>query len=222
MKSNVLVIAASPKAKNGNSESLADFFAQELNNVVTTKVNLRNEIRKPDALVKQMDQSDFIVMSFPVYENAVPGLVQQFFEMIFASKDKLSTRHRKMLVISNSGFAEPEANKYAISQCKQFAEDMQFIWLGGVCVSPGTLIDGKELEKTGGTYKRVIAILRLTAKRISVGQDITDKERMMTDRPLMSPFIYRFAGRLIQRGVAKRIGKSKYNARPFLENSSAH
>lgn len=223
MKSNVLVIAASPKGKKGNSESLADYLVKEFheNNVANTKVSLKDEIKKPNTLIERIDQSDLIVISFPVYENAVPGLVQEFFEMLFANKQKLSARERKMLVISNSGFAEPEANECAILQCKLFAADMRFVWMGGICVAPGTLIDGKELENAGGTYKKVIEALRMLAKKISLDQDITKKEWMMTSRPLMSPFIYRIVGRLIQTGVAKRIGKSKYYAMPIILSSNA-
>lgn len=42
MKSNVLVIAASPKGKKGNSESLADYLVKEFheNNVANIKVSL--------------------------------------------------------------------------------------------------------------------------------------------------------------------------------------
>jgi multimeric flavodoxin WrbA len=217
MKNNVLIISASPKGKKGNSESLADFLAKELfkNNVESIKVSLRNEMRKPDTLVERINTSEMIVLSFPVYENAVSGLIQEFFEVMLINKDKIRACQRKMLVISNSGFPEPEASECAISQCKLFSEEMNFIWAGGITVAPGTLIDGKELEKTGGTYKRVIEVLRIAAKKISMDQEITSKELMLTSRPLMPPFVYRTAGRIIQRGAAKKIGKEKYFAMPF-------
>lgn len=217
MKSKVLVIAASPKRKKGNSESIADYFVTMLNDndVTNTKVSLHNEIKNPEALIKKIDQSDYIAISFPVYENGVPGLVLEFFEMLYAKKDKLETNKRKMIVFSNSGFPEPGANRCAIAQCRLFAENMQFEWVGGASIAPGTLIDGKKLDDTGGTYKKVIIMLKSIAEKISTNERITD-EWKLTSKPFIPPCIYRIAGRLINKGVIKKIGKSKYYSTPLI------
>lgn len=98
--------------KKGNSESLADSLISKLDSkhLTSNKVLLRREIGKPDNLIELVNNSDVIILSLPVYENSVPGLVLEFFEMIYANKKNIVNKSRKMLVISNSGFAEPIAN----------------------------------------------------------------------------------------------------------------
>lgn len=47
----------------------------------------------------------------------------------------------KFFAITNSGIPEIKANQSAINTCKLFSRDMNFIWMGGIAVAPGTLID---------------------------------------------------------------------------------
>ncbi len=126
--------------------------------------HLWNEIGSRQSLIEQIKQiinTDIIIFSLPIYENSVPGLILEFFELLYQYKDKLSDKPRKMLVISNSGFSEPEANRCAIDCCRLFAREMGFSWMGGFGVPPGTLINGRKLEEEGGTYKKLINLLSI-------------------------------------------------------------
>jgi multimeric flavodoxin WrbA len=218
MEPNILVIVGSPNGKKGNSESLADSLIDKLNNrnLTSKKVLIRKEINKLDGLIELINHSDIMILSLPVYENAVPGLVLEFFEMIYANKNRIINKSRKMLVISNSGFAEPIANKSTLSHCELFATKMGFEWMGGISVSPGTLIGGKKLEDTGSTYKKIIKIFDLIADKICTDEKITAHELNLVSKPFISPFIYRVLGKLIQRGVIKKIGRGKFYARPLI------
>jgi multimeric flavodoxin WrbA len=219
MNSNILVIVGSPNGKKGNSESLADCLISKLESkhLTSNKILLRKEIDKPDGLLELINDSDMMILSLPVYGNSVPGLVLEFFEIIYANKSNFINKSRKMFVISNSGFAEPIANKSTISHCELFAAEMGFEWMGGIPVSPGTLIDGKKLEDTGSTYKKVIKLFDLIADKICTDEKITADELRLVSKPFISPFVYRVVGKLIQRNVMKKIGKDKYFARPLVE-----
>ncbi|HEX2954447.1 MAG TPA: hypothetical protein VHR47_10765, partial [Bacillota bacterium] len=132
------------------------------------------------------------------------------------NKDKLSDKPRKMLVIGNSGFAEPEANRCAIDCCRLFASAIGFTWMGGFGVSPGTLIDGKKLEETGGTYKRLMNLLTIISEAIDHNEEIPETAFRLMSKPFLPPFLYRIAGRMIQNGVVKKVGKEKFYAKPLL------
>lgn len=218
MEQNILVIIGSPKGKKGNSESIGDALIDKVNenHKACTKVYLREEIGMQDRLIGLLDMADIIVLSFPIYENSTPGLVMEFFEILDKNKEKLANKKRKMLAMSNSGFADRDVNPSAIRHCRLFARDMGFTWMGGFIVSPGTIIDGKKLQEAGSTYKKVIALLNIIGEKISNDEEIPDKAFELVWKPLMPPFIYRFFGNMLQKRVAKNIGKDKYFAKPLM------
>lgn len=218
MENNILVISGSPRARQSNSGALADYMASRLadRGCEVVSVSLRAAMPSPLALLEQVKQADVLVLSVPVYENSVPGLVVAFFELLLDHREELSGKPRELLVISNSGFPEPELQEDLLEHCRLFTRDMGFGWMGGLAVSPGTLIDGKKLEETGGTYKKIMAVLDETAEKISRGEDVNAYLEAYTARPLMSPFIYRLAGRLMQNGTIKKLGKETYYARPLI------
>jgi len=109
-----------------------------------------------------------------------------------------------------------EANWYAIECCQLFAKEMGFQYMGGFGVSPGTLIDGKELAKAGGTYKRLIKLLNIIAEKIAANDDIPADAYKLISKPFMSPKPYRFFGNMIQKNTVKQIGKDKFYAKPLL------
>ncbi len=220
MNHNILVVVGSPKNKIGNSESIADCLIDKLRkkSQACSKTYLRKEIRKKDNLIEQINNTDIIVLSLPIYENSVPGLVLEFFEFLYENKEKLSDKNRKFLVISNSGFSEPEANLSAINCCRIFAEKVGFIWMGGFGVSPGTLIDGKKLEDAGGTYKKLVKLLSIISEKIDKAEELSEGTFNLVSKPLISPLIYRFAGKMIQNGAAKKLGKEKYYSTPLLND----
>lgn len=218
VKQNISVIVGSPKGGIGNSESIADFMIEKLvdANQQCSKIILRKEFDNKEALIEHIINSDTIIITFPIYENSVPGMVLNFFEFLYENKSRLSDKLRRVLFISNSGYSEPMANQCAINCCRIFAEEIGFSYMGGFGVSPGTLIDGKKLEATGGTYKKLMGQLTIIAEHICNNEVIPEKVFGMVSKPLMSPFVYRFFGKMIQNGDAKKMGKEKYYAQPLL------
>ncbi len=217
MNPNVIIINGSPKGTKGNSESIANSLMDKLlsQDLEPTKIILKSQLSHFDHLMEVVNQSDILILVLPVYQNSVPGLVLQFFEMLEKNKEKLDYKVRKMAVISNSGFPEPSANMTTIEHCKLFALSMDFEWLIGALVAPGTLIDGKNLDETGNTYKKVIALLDIIAKKIRTQESFTDSDLQLTSKSFISPFMYRFFGKLLQKKVIKKLGKEKYFAQPF-------
>lgn len=218
MNKNILVIAGSPRSK-GSSEAILDSLIDKLNEKKHSsyKLCLNKEMRKSeDNLIKAVDDADALIISLPIYENSVPSLVLQFLELIYSSRDKLSTKDRKLFVITNSGFAQVEASKAAINTCKLFSRDTNFKWMGGIAVAPGTLIDGKKLEETGKTYKTLLDVLDIIAEAISSDTEIPKEAFEMMKKTFFNPTIYKIASKLIEIPVMKKIGKSKFFNKPLI------
>lgn len=215
---NILVIIGSPAAKKGNSESIADNLMDNLKEkglLSTSKIHLHKEISNEAGLVQRIDQADKIILSLSIYENSVPGLVLEFFEMIYKCRALLSTKKRSVLIITNSGFPEVEANQGALNTCRLFVRDMGFAWIGGFAVAPGTLIKGKRLEEAGRWYKKVISLLKLIADKLYNDEEITEQEFSPLAKSIIFPCIYRLVGNIIQIFVIIKMGKGKYFARPL-------
>lgn len=214
----VLIMIGSPKNK-GNSESIANYLFDKFNhkNLSCSKIYLRSEIDKKEGLLERINNSDIIVITFPVYENSVPGLLLEAFEYLCQNKGGLSDKPRKLLFISNSGFPEPKANRCAIDCCRLFTETTGLKYMGGFGVSPGTLVEGKKLEDAGGSYKKLVKVLDIISESIYNSKEIPEETYELLSKPLMLPFIYRFAGKIIRNRSAKKIGKEKYYARPLMK-----
>lgn len=219
MNKNVLLIVGSPKGKKGNSEALLDYLQKNIaDTFTTTKVVLRKEMNAPEKLIKLFNTADFIIVSYPIYQNSFPGLVQQFFELIMSNKASLDKKTRRMVAISNSGLTELEANTCSIEQCKLFAQQTELIWGCGIMVAPGALIDGKDLSQTGKMYAKTRYMLEDIARRINTNDfnNFTGYPSHM--KSLFNPVFYRVAGRLLQSKVIKKLGKSVYYQRPLIHD----
>jgi len=219
---NILVIIGSPKAKMSNSEAIGNYLIEKLDKegVNTEKFFLYNELMSDSELIRYINNADKIVFSLPVYENTVPGLVLRCFEVIRNNKEILVQRNREMMAIVNSGLPEVKACSGAIETCMFFAKEMEFHWICGIPVAPGTLIDGKNLNETRNTYKRLIIMLDIIAKNICFNKDIIVKECKLVSKPFINPLIYRLVGRLLQESVIKKLGKERYYAKPMINKVS--
>jgi multimeric flavodoxin WrbA len=214
MDKNILVVIGSPGVQRSNSNVISNNLVDKLvnKNINCSKLYLEKIINEKNTIIDNINKSDVIILISPIYENSAPSTVLKFFERINENKNKLTIKNRKMFVITNSGFPEIEASKSLITTCSLFARDMNFIWLGGIAVAPGTLIDGGELGKT---YKKLISALNLIAEDIYNDKEISEEVFKLTSKPFISPIIYRFAGRIIQNKPIKNIGKDNYYAKPL-------
>ncbi len=219
MKRNALIISCSPRAEKGSSNAIAKYLIDKLNfnGVSTDKVILSKEIKDESRIVDHLDKSDVIVLSLPIYENSVPGLVVQLFELIYQFRNKLSVREKQIFVITNSGFAEVSANQSAIEVCRLFADEMGFDWLGGIAVAPGMLFTEDNLYKSKRIYKKLIKSLDMIAESISNNRKIPEEAFALVSKPFFNLYLYIVAGYILQKKmIVRKIGKAAYFARPLL------
>jgi multimeric flavodoxin WrbA len=214
MDKNILIIIGSPRSKRSNSDVISNSLKYKLvnKNLSCSKIYLGKMINEKNTIIDEVNKSDEIILISPIYENSVPSIGLEFFETIFENKDRLINKNRKLFVITNSGFPEVEAGECAITTCSLFARNMNFKWLGGINVAPGTLIDGGELGKT---YKKLILALNIIAENISNDKEISKEVFKLVSKPFISPLIYRFAGIILQNKTIKNIGKDAFFAKPL-------
>jgi hypothetical protein len=206
MSRRILVLSCSPKGSHGNSAAIARGLYSRLveRNVDCEIAYLAKESHALDALTGRIDCADDVILSLPVYENAVPGLVMCFFEYFHSQMGLMAIKQRRLFAIANSGFPEPEAGAGALECCRLFAKAVGFVWLGGVNAAPGTMADGKELEEAGRTYAKLIHALDILSQSYAEGKNISEDVFSLLAKPLFSPALYRVFGRMMQKRKLKK------------------
>lgn len=215
MDKNVLVLIGSPRTKESNSEVISNELINKLSSkdINCTRLYLENLAKGQEGVLEDnINKAEVIILAAPVYENSVPSIVLKAFELLHENKNKITSQNRSMLVIANSGFCDTEGCKNLIAACSLFSKAMSFQWLGGITVVPGTLIEGGKLGKT---YKNLAKALDFIAEDIYMGRKLSEEAFKLTSKPVINPFIYRVAGRIIQNKVIKKLGKDNFYARPL-------
>jgi NAD(P)H-dependent FMN reductase len=207
MSRKILVLSCSPKGSNGNSAAIARGLYSMLGkrHLDFEIIYLAKMFHLPDDLLQRIERADDIIISFPVYQNTVPGLVIRFFEYLYGQRYSFTVKQRRLFAIANSGFPEPEAGAGALECCRLFTRAMGFAWLGGVNVAPGTMTDGKELEQAGRTYAKLSRALDILSQSCAEGSVIPEAVFSLLAKPLFSPALYRLFGRMIQGSKFKKM-----------------
>jgi hypothetical protein len=175
---SALLLVGSPKGPNSSSNSLGSYLLEKLQTKgLTTKTiylsqNLASD-QKHAALLEQVDQSDLIILAFPLYIDSLHSHVIKTLELI-ADHRKASGEPAKktFMAIINSGFPEATQNQTALNICRLFARDVGFDWAGGLAMGGGGMIGGLPLSELGGRIRNQTRALELAADALANGEPV--------------------------------------------------
>jgi hypothetical protein len=158
-----------------------------------------------------------VILAFPLYVDTLPYLATQALEQIAAHRaGQTAARRPLFLAIANCGFPEAAHNATALAVCRQFAEEVGFVWAGGLALGEGGAIVGRPLAAVGGMARNVVAALDLVAAALAEGQPAPEAAIALMARPLVPTWAYMLMGafgwmmQARQNRVLTRLG-----ARPF-------
>ena len=118
---NTLIINGSPNGRKGNTELLCRRFIKGMQ----TEPEVRYVAEeKADALASYMDGFDRILFFFPLYVNAMPGIVKRLFEHMKPDSEK------SVGYFIQSGFEEAAHSDYLCAILKNFSRRMGYRDLG--------------------------------------------------------------------------------------------
>ena len=116
-----LIINGSPNGRKGNSEILCRRFIMEMQ----TKPEIRYVVEEdPAALAAYMDGFDCWLFFFPLYVNAMPGIVKRLFEHMRPNQEKGAG------YFVQSGFDEAAHSDYLRAILKNFNRRMGYRDIG--------------------------------------------------------------------------------------------
>lgn len=215
MTKKAVLIVGSPKKENSTSNSLGSYLLKKLiekgfetEKHFVSDTNLNNE--DFDNIMKNMNQTDILIISFPLYVDCMPSHLINFLEKTAGyRKNNISEKKTAMLGICNCGFPEASQNQTALDILKLFAQENSFIWLGGLALGQGGSISGKSLDLLGGMVRNIVKSINITAEALANNQNIPEEAVSFMAKSIVPRKLYCLLGHLEWKKMAKHYGTHK-------------
>ncbi|MHA1669902.1 MAG: hypothetical protein ACTSV5_04910 [Promethearchaeota archaeon] len=218
-----LLLVGSPKSSSSASFSLGNSLLLKLaeKGLLIDKEFIYKLVRKDEGqkkLLSKVDNSDLIILSFPLYVDCLPAGVIKALELIRDHRDVLQDSKRQAFaVIVNCGFPETQHNFIASEICKIFAREVGFEWKGALTLGMGGFIARRALEDVGGMAKNLILGFDIAATALAKGDTIPEEAKELVGKKFMSYTLYTKMGNLSWKLQAKKFGaRKKIKDRPYL------
>jgi hypothetical protein len=231
-----LLIVGSPKVKSAStSGALGSYLLERLielgwkTETLTLGPPLLKEYGEAE-LLAAVDRAELLILSFPLYIDALPFLVTRALETIASQRrDHPELPAKKILALCNNGFPEAFQNGPALAICRQFARQCAFTWAGGLALGAGeALSSGEPLSARGGNghppTRHVMLALDLAAKALDEGRAVPDAAQKLLDKcpipfipfPVWSWLFAKLGGRhWRQRATQHGVGRRDLFNRPY-------
>ena len=220
---NALLLVGSPKGSLSSSVSLGNSLTSRLEDLglsIDTEY-LYKLVKKKDGqkkLLSKVEDTDLIILAFPLYIDCLPAGVIKALELIADHRQSMSNPKKQgFVVIINCGFPETQHNNVAVSICKIFARDVGFEWNGALALGMGGAFGGKSLEERGGMVRNVIKGFDIAAQALSEGEKIPEEAIELVGKKFMPITLYTKMGNLGWNIQAKKFGaRKKIKDQPYL------
>jgi multimeric flavodoxin WrbA len=193
------LLVGSPKGPSSTSNSLGTFLLERLQqNGVTTEKKyicqcLGSENRT--ALLRLVDESDLIILAFPLYVDSLHSQVIETLELIVEhEKTKHEFCKKSFAAIANSGFPGAQHNDTALAVCRLFAKQAGFNWAGGLAMGGGGMIAGLPLDEMGGQARNQKKALEIAAEALSRGEPIPKEAVVLMSKLGFPRWLYIWMG----------------------------
>ena len=176
-----VLLVGSPKGSDSTSNALGAYLLDRLENkgLVCNKVMINQSLRTPEnqtAMFQLIDNSDLIILAFPLYADCLHSQVIKTLEIIANHEKGRSNLTRKNFVaIAKSGFPEAIHNNLAIRVCQNFARQVGFAWAGGLAMGGGGMISGRSLQEIKGMARNQLNALDIAADALANGETIPEE-----------------------------------------------
>jgi multimeric flavodoxin WrbA len=205
------LLVGSPKGTSSTSNSLGTFLVESLqqNGVTTEKAYICQCLgsdEKRAALLRLVDESDLIVLAFPLYVDSLPSQVIETLELIAEhEKTKPELSKKSFAAIANSGFPEAKQNDTALAVCRLFAQQAGFNWAGGLAMGGGGMIAGQPLAELGGRVRNKTKALEIAAEALALGDVIPEKAVALISKLGIPRWMYLWMGNRGWKSEAKKL-----------------
>lgn len=205
------LLVGSPKGPNSTSNSLGTYLVEKLEQkgVTSEKVYICQCLgsdEKRAALLRLVDESDLIILSFPLYVDSLHSQVIKTLELIAEhEKGKPELSKKSFVAISNSGFPEAKHNDTALAVCRIFAKQVGFKWAGGLAMGGGGMVAGQPLAELGSRVRNQTKALEIAAEALAQGDSIPEKAVALMSKLGIPRWMYLWMGNRGWKAEAKEV-----------------
>jgi FMN-dependent NADH-azoreductase len=127
------IINGSPRGKSSNTKILLDKFLEGFCSVESDckpEIAYLKSAKHKSGLIQIMETSDILIIAFPLYTDAMPGIVKEFIEQIDPATFK--NKGLKLGFIVQSGFPESHHSEFIKRYLDKLARRIGIDYLGTV------------------------------------------------------------------------------------------
>jgi len=219
---HVALLVGSPRGPNSASNSIGTCLVEKIEQrgIPYEKVYICQCLsadEKKAALLRLVDESNLIILAFPLYVDSLPSQVIETLELIAEHvKGKQDLAEKSFVAISNSGFPEAKQNIIALAVCRLFANQVGFKWSGGLSTGGGEMISGQPFSELGGRVRSKMKALEIAADALAKGDPIPEKAVALMSKLGIPRWLYLWiADRRWKRKAKKNIAVKKMYDQPF-------
>ncbi len=134
---NYAIVCGSPKSSNSCSEMLAKRLFSGMEDItVFQSIN----IHKNPQLLRQLQSYDTVVLTFPLYFDALPSHLLSF--LVQWEKEQKSVPVKgKLYAIVNCGFFEGKQNRCALQIVENWCKKTGMCFMGGIGIGAGPMLN---------------------------------------------------------------------------------
>jgi hypothetical protein len=195
MNKRALLLIGSPGNLRSNSSQIGQYLLDRLVDAgwEVEKECICQSFRGEDkmrSVLGKMDNSDLIILSFPLYVDSLPSPMIRFLEMVNDHRKGVKGTDQRMMAVCQSGFPESHHNDCALRMCSVFARDAGFQWLGGLSVGGGGAIGGRDIKEGGGMLRNLRNALDMSANAMVGGMNVPQGAKELTNKGIAPPWLY--------------------------------
>lgn len=124
---SMVILNGSPKKKmtESNTEAFARSFINGMKN--PCEIKYISSVA-PETLLEQIRDFDTVIVMFPLYVHAMPGIVMRFFEAM----QSVAGENKSLGFIIQAGFPESSQERFVLPYLEQLAATLGYSYLGAV------------------------------------------------------------------------------------------
>jgi hypothetical protein len=200
---NVLLLVGSPRCERSNSYAIGKFIVHKLEEKGLSfeeafATRLVNTQKGTERLLKSVDNADIIVLATPLYIDSFPSPTIKALELIHEHRKAVSPTKTQLLVaIMNNGSPEKEHMDIALKIIRNFAQESNFKWGGGIRVGWGYALNSEPLNEKKGRTRKLTRGLSLASVNLAEGQPISEEAEDLASTLFAPLFLAKIIIRLV-------------------------
>lgn len=206
------IFNGSPRNKKSNSKILAECFLEGYSGQKQENVNIYYlaSLAKMEENVRIFEDSDEVIIFFPLYTDSMPGIVKEFLERI---AENPQSQNKRVGFVVQSGFPESIHSTYVKRYLKKYCARIKVDYIGTV-IKGG--VEGIQIMPPSMTRKLFNSFKKLGenfAKSGNFSKEIVEELGMPFKLSKTKLFIYT---------VGKKIGLTDFYWNSNLKKNNAY